>query len=349
MSRAFRTLRSLPRRRSATVGFALVIVCVALVVGVAAVVSRHDARHDTADTAQPSQATVGAPVASPSAVTVHRYFYLSQPADGAGPAVDRAPADRPAPPDPRQNYGDLYLPPGEHPRDSLPLVVLVHGGGWASRFGAATFDPLARAVASHGIAVYNIEYRRLGSGGGWPTTFTDVAAATDFVPTLDRENPEIDASSSVIVGHSAGAQLAVWVGTRGRLQARQVGSEPLWQPTRIISLAGPLNMRLAAERGDSRVVRILGGTPATVPDRYRTVDPIENIDPTVPVLAVHGTRDTVVPPVQSQTYVAAVDRADGRATLRLLPGQTHSALVTRGSPAFPTVVDLIVESARSVS
>ena len=320
----------------------LAVLCVTSVVVVAL--------RDGESTSRPTARTeVGATTGPPPSVTVKRYDYLSAPAAESGADIPRAPADDPPVPDPRQNYGDLYLPAGAHARDSLPLVVLIHGGGWTSRYSAATFDPLARALAVRGLAVFNIEYRRLGSGGGWPTTFTDVAAATDFVPTLDRENPVIDASSSTVVGHSAGAQLAVWVGTRGRLRTQQVGSEPLWQPNRIVSLAGPLNMRLAAQRGDTRITRILGGTPAQVPDRYRTVDPIENIDPTVPVLVVHGTADTVVSPTQSLTYVEAVRRAGGHVTLRLLPGQTHSALVTKGSPAFPTVVDLVARTARSTS
>lgn len=323
---------------------ALAVVIVICLAAIVVVVRRDD---------PPSQPAAETGIAAPSrpapAVTVHRYDYLAAPVAGGGATIPRPAVDMPPPPDPRQNYGDLYLPAGAHRRDSLPLVVLIHGGGWTSRYSAATFDPLARALAVRGLAVFNIEYRRLGSGGGWPTTFTDVAAATDFVPTLDRENPAIDVSSSVVVGHSAGAQLAVWVGTRGRLRSLQVGSEPLWLPNRIVSLAGPLNMRLAAERGDSRVVRILGGTPAQVPGRYRTVDPIENIDPTMPVLVVHGTADTVVSPAQSTTYVDAVRRAGGRVALRLLPGQSHAALVTPGSAAFPTVLDLITRAALSRS
>ncbi|GAA1882515.1 alpha/beta hydrolase family protein [Williamsia serinedens] len=347
MRRAFRILRPAVRwgSRVPAVGVAAVLLAVVCVTSVVVV-----AVHRGESTSRPAAHTaVGATTGPTSTVTVRRYDYLSAPAAESGADIPRAPADQPPPPDPRQNYGDLYLPAGAHARDSLPLVVLIHGGGWTARYGAATFDSLARALAVKGLAVFNIEYRRLGSGGGWPTTFTDVAAATDFVPTLDRENPVIDASSSTVVGHSAGAQLAVWVGTRGRLRTQQVGSEPLWQPNRIISLAGPLNMRLAAQTGDTRVTRILGGTPAQVPDRYRTVDPIENIDPTVPVLVVHGTADTVVSPRQSLTYVDAVRRAGGRVTLRLLPGQSHSALVTTGSPAFPTVVDLIARTARSTS
>ncbi|GAA1460035.1 alpha/beta fold hydrolase [Williamsia maris] len=262
--------------------------------------------------------------------SVHRYAYLPT---GVG--------------DPRQDYGDLYLPAGEHAEDSVPLVVLVHGGGWTARYGAGLFDPIARALAAQGVAAYNIEYRRIGSGGGWPTTFSDVAAAVDYVPTLDRLNPEIDTADSTLVGHSAGAQLAVWAGTRNAATPPEFGDpRSRWRPTRIISLAGPLNLERAADTGDTRVTRILGGTPAQVPDRYRAVDPIENIDPTMPITAVHGTADRVVSPSQSMSFVAAVQRARGEARLVLLRGQSHSALVSPRSSVFLQIIRMITASTR---
>ncbi|WP_188486753.1 alpha/beta hydrolase family protein [Williamsia phyllosphaerae] len=263
-------------------------------------------------------------------ISVHRYPYLPI---GTG--------------DPRQDYGDLYLPAGNHADNSVPLVVLIHGGGWTARYGKTYMEPIARALAAQGVAAYNIEYRRIGSGGGWPTTFRDVAAAVDYVPTLDRLNPEIDTSDSTLVGHSAGAQLAVWAGTRNPATPREFGDPgSRWKPTRIISLAGPLNLERAADTGDTRVTRILGGTPAQVPDRYRAVDPIENIDPTVPVTAVHGTADRVVSPSQSMSFVAAVQRAGGKARLVLLRGQSHSALVSPRSAVFLQIIDMIAASTR---
>ncbi len=309
------------RRTIALVTTVLVFVVVA---GVAVGIGVHQVSQDSTSRADASASPTAT---SQPGITVQRYEYFPP---GTG--------------DPRQDFGDLYLPAGTHDRDSIPLVVLIHGGGWTSHYSEKYMEPIARALAVDGVAAYNVEYRRLGSGGGWPTTFTDVAAAVDFVPTLDRLNPELDTSDATIVGHSAGAQLAVWVGTRSRLDPGDVGSGPVWEPTRIISLAGPLDMRLAANTGDGRVTRILGGTPAQVPGRYRAVDPIENIDPVIPVIAVHGTADHVVPPSQSMSYVAAVQHAHGRARLVLLRGQSHSALVSPKSPVFPQIISIIAGS-----
>jgi hypothetical protein len=83
-------------------------------------------------------------------------------------------------PDPAQ-FGDLYLPqqPGPH-----PAVILLHGGCWQAQHSLTMVGQLAEALRQAGLAVWSLEYRRLGNGGGWPTTFLDVAMGADFLRTL---------------------------------------------------------------------------------------------------------------------------------------------------------------------
>ncbi|MED5801170.1 prolyl oligopeptidase family serine peptidase [Gordonia sp. Z-3] len=243
--------------------------------------------------------------------------------------------------DTEQNWADLYLPANAQEPDTVPLVVLIHGGSWQSHLGADLFDPLARDLAARGMAVYNVEYRRVGSGGGWPTTFRDIASALDHVVDVDKRYPQLTTDDELVVGHSAGAQLAVWGGTRHKLENDEVGSRPEFRPTRVVSLAGPLDMRYAATHGDDRIVTVLGGTPGEVPDRYTSVDPIQNIDPDTPVIAMHGSADTVVAPVNSRRYVEAVEREDGTASLVLLSDIDHAAIVSSDAPSYERVLDVI--------
>ena len=245
-------------------------------------------------------------------------------------------------PDPEQNWADLYIPAGEEEVDSLPLAVIIHGGAWQSEIGADAFDPLARELATRGMAVYNIEYRRLGSGGGWPTTFRDVADALDHVVKVDEMFPQITIDDEVVVGHSAGAQLAVWGGTRHLLDDDEVGSQPRFRPTRVVSIAGPLDAVYAAENGDDRIVKAIGGTPSQVPDRYAMVDPIQNIAPDTPVVALHGSEDTVVSPENSRRYVTSARRAGGDAKLMVIDGENHVSIVSGDSPNYSKVLDTIV-------
>lgn len=259
-------------------------------------------------------------------VTVHRISYLTR---GAG--------------DPSQNWGDFYLPAGPQAPDSIPLVVLIHGGSWKSRLDAATMTPYAQDLAKRGMAVFNIEYRRVGSGGGWPTTFQDVADALDYVSELNKLFPQITTDDELVVGHSAGAQLAVWAGTRNGLTDNEVGSKPLFRPMRVIALAGPLDMVYAANSGDNQVVTVLGGTPQQVPDRYQSVDPIQNIDPTMPVIAVHGDSDRTVPMALSQRYINEVERQHGVGEIIIASGENHLSIVSPASPVYPRILDIITD------
>ncbi|HEY9313693.1 MAG TPA: alpha/beta fold hydrolase [Williamsia sp.] len=243
--------------------------------------------------------------------------------------------------DPDQDYGDLYLPAGPQQPDSIPLVVLIHGGAWMSNLGADLFNPFAQDLAAKGMAVYNIEYRRVGSGGGWPQTFEDVAAALDNVAAIDQKYPQLNEKDALVVGHSAGAQLAVWAGTRHRLGGNELGANPRFRPTKVISLAGPLDMVQAVANGDQNIVRALGGTPAEHPDRYTSVDPIQNIDPDTPVIAIHGTNDRVVLPSLSQRYIAALENDNGSGQVILLDGQDHVSIVSSDSPAYGRIIEVI--------
>ncbi|ANY22523.1 alpha/beta hydrolase [Gordonia terrae] len=250
--------------------------------------------------------------------------------------------------DPAENWANLYLPTGEQADDSLPLVTIIHGGGWESRAGAEQFDEMARDLADRGLAVYNVEYRRLGTGGGWPTTFHDVARALDHVPALAESYPQLRIDDELVIGHSAGAQLAVWGGTRHRLTDDEVGSRPAFVPSRAVSISGPLDMRYAVGHGNNRVItHILGGTPQQVPDRYDSVDPIRNLDPALPVTMFHGLADTDVDPNNSRRYTRALDAAGGSTELQLFDGETHTSLVHHQSPAYNRILDRLDEIARA--
>ncbi|WP_080792485.1 alpha/beta hydrolase family protein [Corynebacterium pacaense] len=242
-------------------------------------------------------------------------------------------------PDPGQNWGDLYLPGGGGVAGSVPLVVFVHGGAWHK--GATGTARLADRLAERGVAVFNVEYRDIDLGGGWPTTFTDVADAVDLIPYLGRRHPEIALDDVTVAGHSAGAQLATWAGTRGDLNTHGLGRNPRFVPDRVVSLSGPLDLVWAADNGDRNIVRAMKGTPSEKPAQYKSVDPIQNINRGVPVIAVHGRDDGLVPPANSEHYVEAVKNLHGRAELILLDGEDHVSFLQESSAHFDTVLGII--------
>ncbi|HET9690233.1 MAG TPA: alpha/beta hydrolase, partial [Acidimicrobiales bacterium] len=166
---------------------------------------------------------------------------------------------------------DLYRPAG--PR-SAPVIALLHGGYWRARYGKALMAPMAAALADHGWAVANIEYRRVGlggGGGGWPATFDDVAAAVDHLAAV----PGLDPARVVTVGHSAGGHLALWAAGRHRIDGGAPGAAPSVTPVAAIALAGVVDLARAAALGlgAGAVPALMGGLPADVPDRYAAGSP----------------------------------------------------------------------------
>ncbi|AHW64703.1 Hypothetical protein CGLY_11290 [Corynebacterium glyciniphilum AJ 3170] len=168
--------------------------------------------------------------------------------------------------DPVQNWAELSLPEGDHDEDTLPLVVLLRGGALNERAnGADDVRDIARSLTARGMAVYNVEYRdRDSENGGWPETYTDAADGLDHIPEVDEQGPEIITEGATVVGHSSGAQLATWAATRDNLDPDEVGADPTFTPSRVVSLAGPPDLEWDVRNGADNTYEVLGGTAELV-------------------------------------------------------------------------------------
>lgn len=235
---------------------------------------------------------------------------------------------------------DVFLPAGAGPH---PVAILIHGGCWSvTTAGREQFRHLGAELAGRGTAVWSIGYRRANeSGGGYPGTFEDVAAAIDLLPTHAAEY-RLDLSRTVAVGHSAGGHLALWAAARDQLPAdgRLSRARP-FVPGTVISLGGVGDLQAFA-----RFVPILCGpgvierlVPSSASDDvYREISPAAMPPPRRRVVVVSGILDRLVPPYVAHDYARAVRRA-GAADVELvdLPGAGHFDLVTPGTPAWEDI------------
>ncbi len=226
----------------------------------------------------------------------------------------------------RHRYGphesqvaDLHLPAAAGPH---PVAVVIHGGSWRTRYGKVVTRPLAADLARRGWAAWNIEYRRVGPGGdgGWPETFTDVATAIDALADLPVP---LDLERLVVVGHSAGGQLALWAAGRDRLPAETAGASPRVRPRAAVSIAGANDLvgAFRAQGGGGSVAGLMRCAPEDDPERYALADPIQQVPLEVPVLLVHGPVDETVPVRRSRDYARAAQAAGGEVTLVEIPGR----------------------------
>lgn len=231
---------------------------------------------------------------------------------------------------------DLHLPgtPGPH-----PVIVAIHGGSWGSTYGKIVMRGAAAELARRGWAVWNVEYRRLGRGGGWPASFEDVAAAVDHLFELDAP---VDLARVAGLGHSAGGQLVVWAASRYKLGPGSVGAGPRVHFSAAVSQAGVVDLAGAQARSPSgSVTALMGGSPADVPERYAIGDPIRLVPLDLPVLLVHGTEDATVSIERSRAYAAAARAAGGAVDLVEIPGNAgrHRAHIDPRGPAFTVAAD----------
>jgi acetyl esterase/lipase len=231
-----------------------------------------------------------------------------------------------------QQYADLRLPV----QAPSATVVLIHGGYWQAGYGAGLMTPLARRFRDLGCATWNVEYRRVGSGGGYPRTLEDVAHAVDSLPgDLQRE--------VVVVGHSAGGHLAAWAAGRSALTP---GGRPRVPLTKVVSLSGLLDLSAAALAPESGgpVQQLMGGTPDEEPARYALADPALLLPASCPVVACQAEDEHVIPTDQARRYLAATRSAGGTASYVALPGD-HFGLIDPTSSAFPILRRLVAGAA----
>lgn len=230
----------------------------------------------------------------------------------------------------RSQFGELTRPAGA----SKGVVVVIHGGFWRSQYDLSLGRPLAKALAADGWTAWNVEYRRVGDGGGWPETFDDIAAAIDALADVDG----LDTSKVVTLGHSAGGHLAVWAASRAQLTGTPWDA-PRVPVTAAISQAGVLDLAGAAadDLGGGAVQAFMGGT---VDDRYAQADPTALIPVAVPVRCVHGTSDDTVPLSQSIDYVDRARAAGADAELVEVDGD-HFVVIDPSSAAWARTLEIL--------
>jgi acetyl esterase/lipase len=236
--------------------------------------------------------------------------------------------------DPSQ-VADLHLPAGS---SRIPVVVVVHGGFWRHVWGKELATPLAADLATAGYAGCALEYRRVGNGGGWPTTFDDVAAAIDAlaVDGQDASGDRLDLDRVVAVGHSAGGHLATWAAARAGLPAGAPGAAPAVPLIGAVSQAGVVDLVGGAHEGlgAGAVTELMEATPDTAADSYALASAYERLPIGVPVALVHGQDDDIVPVAQSERYHQAAAAAGDDVRLVVLPGVGHFELIDPAHAAW---------------
>ena len=241
---------------------------------------------------------------------------------------------------------DLWRPVGPGPH---PVVVLIHGGCWTYEVADLTLmDYAAADLRQRGLAVWNIEYRRLGeAGGGYPGTYHDVAAALDRLPAEARAHG-LAGGPYVVAGHSAGGHLALWAAARPKLPASSPlrSARPLAIKA-VVDIAGIANLQADRDTacGPDTVAAMAGPPSPTRPDVYADTSPAALAPLGTPTFVIHGAGDVTVRPRVGAAY-AALARARGDRVEVLTPPGGHVEEITPGTEAWSLIAGLVERLAR---
>ena len=225
-----------------------------------------------------------------------------------------------------RNVMDLYLPrAGPTPR---PLVVCIHGGGWAGgdkRVYAWLGDELAR----RGYAAASVTYR-FAPASHAPAQMDDVQRAVRWL----RRNAQqygVDADRFGAIGGSAGGHLAAYLAladTRDNSDAELAAYSSRVQCA--VDCYGPVDLEAMMKSASGPIVQGFIGKPLDGNEQaYRSASPHFLVkDRPPPFLIIHGTRDVgtargQVPIEQSEKFHEKLRRAGGDATLLKLDGAGH--------------------------
>jgi len=242
-----------------------------------------------------------------------------------------------------QQKGELFLPAGKGPH---PVAVLIHGGCWLAKLtGPEVMEPLAADLQHRDYAVWNIGYRRLGhAGGGYPGTFLDVADAMDKLREIAAGN-SLDLKRVVVIGHSAGGQLALWAAARAHLPktSELYRANPL-RVGGVISLAGINDLEDFRAHGpgacgEPRTIdRLAGSSTSERPDVYADISPARLLPIGVRYAVISSELDDIVPKRFANHFAIKARAAHDRVQEIEISGAGHFELIDPQSGAWKQIL-----------
>jgi len=220
--------------------------------------------------------------------------------------------------------------PKTAPKDPMPVVVYIYGGGWKAGSRDAGLRPLTR-LAQKGYFGASIEYR-LSQEAAFPAQIEDCKCAIRFLRSKAKEYG-IDPDRIGVWGPSAGGHLAALVGTSGDVKELEGsgGSKDFSSHVQaVVDWFGPTDfLKMGKNKIDhdsphSPESQLIGGPIQENRDKTARANPITYVskdDP--PFLIMHGDKDDLVPLAQSELLHEALRKAGVETTLEVVKGQGH--------------------------
>jgi len=219
-----------------------------------------------------------------------------------------------------QQQLDLYIP---SEGKNMPLVVYVHGGGFEHGDKAGdSLSPNNLHLLWDGYAMASVNYR-LAPAAIWPAQIQDCKAAIRWLKAHAHQYG-YDPNRIGVIGESAGGHLVAMLGTTSGSKTFDVGEnlDSSSDVTCVVNLFGVVADFTIFDGNTS----FLGGSPKDHPDLARSASPISYLHADEPpMLVVHGTADHLVPYLQAELLVEAMDKAGAPYYFHTVVGGGHGS------------------------
>jgi dipeptidyl aminopeptidase/acylaminoacyl peptidase len=223
--------------------------------------------------------------------------------------------------------GVLFRP--EIGSERRAAILVLHGWAPAGTNGSSRVEDRARRYSEAGMVALALSMR------GWPPSGgrddcgleqpDDVVRAVDWLAS----QPGVDPDRVALLGFSQGGQVALLAGARGARVRALVAYFPVTDVLRWKATTAnpdiPGYVAAVCEPGGAAVRSPL----------------LQAASLTVPILLVHGDRDTRVPTEQSVLLHEALASLGRASTLLLVPGAQHGFTADQEAVARPVVEDFL--------
>lgn len=219
---------------------------------------------------------------------------------------------------------DIAMPSGLAAKARLPLIVCIHGGGWAAGDRKHMREQI-NALARFGFVAASVEYR-LVSQAKYPAQLEDVVEDVRFL-VANADKYHIDKDQIVLFGGSAGGHLALMLATMDKRRDQDF----LHHFKACASLAGPTDLDKKFPSRSQAMIDALFA-PGTAQDSAKMhaackqASPVTYVDANdTPILMIHGTVDELVPYDQATEMLDRCNKAGLPAQLYTIKDGGHGS------------------------
>lgn len=230
---------------------------------------------------------------------------------------------------------DIYLP--ANTKGKIPLVILIHGGGWLSNDKYADIGYMTKTVAAiinNGFALASIDYR-FSTQAIFPAQIHDCNSAVSFLYN-NADKYGLDSKRFAVIGFSAGGHLASLLGLSNNNNIKTFfmgGTINSFSIKAVVDYYGPSDLMLFPDNDNEKSPEsiLIGAPPLARPDLARAASPVTYVDKNdPPFLIIHGEKDQLVSTKQSRLLSAWLNVA----------GVPNELIIVKDAPHFGVMFDV---------